>query len=287
MGPGSDPPWPTRLLLGNRGIAEVATDVFISYRRSDREFAVRLSECLRARGVSHWYDGMIGPAEDWRDEIVANIKLAKILLILFSKEANASNELKKELAVADQSQTLIVVVRVENVLPKEGYAYELGTRNWLDAFDNPRSQLVDVANIVARVLENPGDLKKRFAKSASELKRRRRRQLLGHYGLLRNSAFLVGVFLVVSLVQYFLYDKTQGAVSELVRGGTDPLLAVVAVAFAVSIGSPLLLLQALRQNLTGFQVWLIPCSVVNLLLLLALARNFVAWVYVRTLDRDV
>lgn len=256
----------------------MSTEVFISYRRTDRKLAERLGECLKARGVSYWYDGKIGPGEDWRDEIVENIRLAKVLVILFSEAVNSSTELKKELSVADDTQTIIITVRIEKTTPKGGYEYELSSRNWFDAFDNPHRQLDEVAELIASVLKTPGDLKARFAKSSEELKRRRRRQLFGYYGLLRNNAFLIGLFLAASVIQYFVYDTTQAAIENLVRGGTSPLLAILAVAFVVSFGSPLLLLQAMRQELSGLELLLIPCSLIIVAIFFLLIRNLVSWV---------
>lgn len=264
----------------------MSTDVFISYRRSDRQWAEHVGECLKHRGVSAWYDRMIAPGEDWRDEIVENIKLAKILVILFSDAVNASTELKKELSVADESQTLIIVVRIENVLPKAGYAYELNARNWFDAFDDPLRQLDEIAAIVVEALEKPDDLKSRFAASAEELKRRRRRQLFGHYGRLRNNAFLITALLLISVVQFFAYESSQSAVANMIKGQTDPLIAYAAVAFAVSIGSPLLLIEALRQELSGIGLLIVPCSLLNLLIMVLLIRNVVSWIYAWLLERN-
>ena len=264
--------------------AIMLTEVFISYRRSDLAAAQRLGQCLKARGISYWFDGMIGPGQDWRDEIVENIKLAKILVILFSEAANSSNELKKELSVADQSQTIIAVVRIENVQPRGGYAYELNPRNWFNAFDNPQKQLDEVADWIAKALVHPGDLKLKLEKSSEELARRRRRQLFGYYGLLRNNAFLIILFIVSSALLFLVYDYTQSTVSQYIDGGTDPFLAFMLVIFVTSIASPIVLFESLR-HLEGW-AYLIPVfSIINILAVVLMLRNFAYWTIERWSER--
>jgi hypothetical protein len=263
----------------------MSTQVFISYRRSDLGAAQRLGQCLEARGISYWFDGMIGPGQDWRDEIVENIKLARILVILFSEAANSSNELKKELSVADQSQTIILVVRIENTQPQGGYAYELNTRNWFDAFDNPQRQLDEVAELIAKALVHPGDLKLKLEKSSEELARRRRRRLFGYYGLLRNNTFLIILFIVSSALLFLVYDYTQSAVATYVQGGADPFPAILAIIFATSIASPLVLFEALRRNLSGWE-YLIPLlSSINIFAFVLTLRNAAYWAMERWSER--
>jgi hypothetical protein len=253
----------------------VSTEVFISYRRSDREWAEVLERRLRERAVSAWYDGMLEPGANWRADIVENIKLARVLVILFSKAANASTELAKELSVADESQTLIVPVRVENVEPRGAYQYELTARNWFDAFDNPPAQLDEVAAKIAAALANPAELRRRLAKSAAELDRRRWHRLYGHRGLLANNTFLTLMFVLVSAVQFVAYESNVGAVQQMIAGRTPPLLAYGLAMLAVSVASPLLLFQALRQPLSGLG-WLVPpAALVNTAVLVLLVRNLI------------
>lgn len=251
--------------------------IFISYRRSDKALADVLSAHLQDRGVSVWYDGMIAPGQDWRDEIIENIRLAKIILVLFSSDVNTSTELKKELAVADQSDKIIIVVRIENTKPAGGYAYELSNRNWYDAFDNPQVQLREVADYVAKVVKSPDDLDRSFKLSAAELQRRRRLRLYGRAGLLRNNTFLLFAFALSSVAQFFAYNTSVNATGSLVTGGVTPALATVYVALATSLGSPILLLAAIQQKLSGIAWLILPCSLINCSIILLWFRNFASW----------
>lgn len=251
--------------------------VFISYRRTDRKWAEVLAEGLRKRKVPVWYDGIIAPGQDWRDEIVENIRLAKVLLVLFSSDVNASSELKKELAVADRVNTIIIGVRIENVLPEAGYAYELSDRNWYDAFDDPAKQLDEVAAYIADVLKNPADLERHFKLSAAELQKRRRLRLFGSVGLLRNNTFLTLVFGVSAVIQFFAYNGSVNATGSLISGGVNPLLAIIQVAVVTSFGSPILLLSAVQQKLSGIAWLILPCSLIISAVMVLWVRNLGFW----------
>ena len=222
---------------------------------------------------------MIKPGQDWRDEIIENIKLARIVLVLFSSDVNSSTELKKELAVASGADKIIIVVRIENVVPEAGYAYELSDRNWYDAFDNPEKQLDEVAQYIADVLKNPSDIERRFKISADELRRRRKLRLFGYYGLLRNNTMLAMVFFICFITQFFIYNSSMNATGSLISGGTSPLVAILDVVIATSIGAPLLLISAIQQELSISRLIVIICSMAISLILALLVRNFLSWVH--------
>jgi len=130
----------------------MAHDLVISYSRKNREIADRLVELLRQRGFDVWYDRMIKPGSDWRDEIANAISHSRMFLILFSAESNASDELKKELAIADRRDLLILPVRIEEVEPAGHFEYELSRRQWFDIFDDWRARLPSVVDYIAETL---------------------------------------------------------------------------------------------------------------------------------------
>jgi hypothetical protein len=132
----------------------VPHDVVISYSRRNREIAEQLTGLLRERGLDVWYDRMIKPGADWRDEIANAISHARIFLILFSSESNESQELRKELAIADRRKLLIVPVRIEEVEPTGLFEYELARRQWFDIFADWRAGLPAVVDFVAEAAQS-------------------------------------------------------------------------------------------------------------------------------------
>jgi len=129
-------------------------DIFLSYRRSDQPIARALVTELEARGVSVWWDQKIDAGEDWRDAIVDGLESSSSLVILFSDECNASKQLKKELAIADTLDKLIIPVLIEDTKPKGHYLYELATRNWIQIFPNADQKTAKLADKLASTLES-------------------------------------------------------------------------------------------------------------------------------------
>ena len=127
-------------------------DIFISYRRSDQPMARALVAELEKRGVKVWWDQMIEGGEDWRDAIVSGLQSATSLVILFSEECNDSKQLKKELAIADTLNKLVIPVLIEDTQPRGHYLYELAALNWIQVFPNPHTRAGDLAERLAREL---------------------------------------------------------------------------------------------------------------------------------------
>ena len=116
-------------------------DIFVSYRRSDRELVASIVRRLEARSVSVWYDAEIEGGGDWRDAIVEALTDSEMLVIFFSDECNNSRQLKKELAVADHLGKPVVPILIEDTQPRGAYLYELADRNWIQAFPEPLEKI--------------------------------------------------------------------------------------------------------------------------------------------------
>ena len=140
-------------------VAAVGYDVFLSYRRADQAIARALVEALEARGVGVWWDQKIEAGTDWRDAIVENLVESDMLVILFSEECNASKQLKKEMALADDMDKDVIPVLIEDTKPKGHFLYELAARNWLQVFPNPESKITELADkLTGLAAKSPGGL---------------------------------------------------------------------------------------------------------------------------------
>ena len=128
--------------------------MFISYRRSDKEFVERFVSALEEQGPEVWWDADIGGGEDWRDSIVENLVDSDCLVIVFSESCNASKQLVKELAVADHLDKVVIPIKIDNSEPKGSFLYELAWRNWINVHPDPMSKLdAAAASIVASLKE--------------------------------------------------------------------------------------------------------------------------------------
>ena len=111
--------------------------VFISHSSQDRRIAARVCEALERRGLACWLASRdIGPGENFQEAIVKAIRLARAMVLVFTGNANNSDEIKKEIALASQHHLAVIPLRVEDVLPSDAFRYELSTRQWIDAFDD-------------------------------------------------------------------------------------------------------------------------------------------------------
>lgn len=124
-------------------------DIFVSYRRSDRELVAAVVRRLEARGVTAWYDADIEGGADWRETIVDALTNSGMLVIFFSEECNSSRQLKKELAVADTLAKPVVPILIENTQPRGAYLYELADRNWIQVFPDPMAHMDELVEHLA------------------------------------------------------------------------------------------------------------------------------------------
>jgi hypothetical protein len=109
--------------------------IFISHSSKDRRIAETICDALESRDIPCWMSSRdIGPGQNYQEAIVEAISSVQAMVLVFSENANNSNEVKKELALAGQHHTTIIPVRVEDVAPKGAFAYELSTHQWIDLF---------------------------------------------------------------------------------------------------------------------------------------------------------
>ena len=132
----------------------MAHDVFISYSTEDKPAADAVCAILEKNGVRCWIAPRdIVPGADWGESIVNGIRSSKVLLLVFSTNANKSKQIKREVEIAADGGVTIVPLRIENILPTEAFTYFLGNIHWLDALTPPlEKHLQEVAAKVKSIL---------------------------------------------------------------------------------------------------------------------------------------
>ena len=73
-------------------------------------------------------------------------------MLLFSANAAESSDIAKELAAATLEKKLIIPVRLQNIAPKGAFLYELASRNWVNAYENPEAKLAELAKGLAHLV---------------------------------------------------------------------------------------------------------------------------------------
>ncbi|MBA3669630.1 MAG: toll/interleukin-1 receptor domain-containing protein [Sphingomonas sp.] len=129
--------------------------VFVSYSTADRKQALAVCKAIENRGTPCWISTRdVALGENYQEAIVRSIRNARAVALIFSKAANDSDEIKKELSLASRYRVPVMALRVQDVEPSDAFAYELSTRQWIDAFEGwDRS----IDSLVSRIEQLPGE----------------------------------------------------------------------------------------------------------------------------------
>jgi tetratricopeptide (TPR) repeat protein len=109
--------------------------VFISYASADRAQALKVCKSLERRGTGCWISARdVAPGANYQESIVQALRIARAVVLVFSDAANSSDEIKKELSLASRYHVPVIALRLQDIEPSDAFAYELSTRQWIDAF---------------------------------------------------------------------------------------------------------------------------------------------------------
>jgi hypothetical protein len=129
-------------------------DVFISYSSKDQQVADAACAILERRGVRCWIahrDATPGVA--YGEAIINAIADSRVMVLVFSANANGSDQVSKEVERAVNRGVIIVPFRIEDVQPVKSLDYFIGSVHWLDAMTPPMEQHLErLAQTVRQLL---------------------------------------------------------------------------------------------------------------------------------------
>ncbi|HXQ83462.1 MAG TPA: toll/interleukin-1 receptor domain-containing protein [Xanthobacteraceae bacterium] len=129
--------------------------VFITYSSKDEKVSRTICTALENRGLPCWISSRnVKPGQNYQEQIVKAIRAAKIMLLVFTANANNSNEIKKELALASQNSLVVIPLRIEDVTPNEAFTYEFATRQWIDLFGDWENSIGRLVELIAAALDD-------------------------------------------------------------------------------------------------------------------------------------
>ena len=133
----------------------MAHDVFISYSSKDKPTADAACAVLEAKGIRCWIAPRdITPGADWGEAIVDAISGARAFVLVFSSNANASQQIKREVERAVNHGLAIIPLRIEDVQPAKSLEYFISTPHWLDAFNPPLEKHLNyLSEIIRHILD--------------------------------------------------------------------------------------------------------------------------------------
>lgn len=121
--------------------AEVAEPlVFISYARADQPSVDPLAKAVKASGHPIWIDtDEINAGTSWAGEIVRAIKSAGHVLIMCSPRSFESDQVKREVYLADRYKKPLMPVFLEAAEPPEDFEYFFAGVQWLKLHEAPEA----------------------------------------------------------------------------------------------------------------------------------------------------
>ena len=93
--------------------------IFISYSRQNRDFALRLYNDLLWDGYWVWMDTRLKEAMEWRPQIDDNLKLSNRCIVIISPDAIESRWVNHEISMAHGRGQHIIPVRIQKQLPDQ------------------------------------------------------------------------------------------------------------------------------------------------------------------------
>ncbi len=134
--------------------------IFLSYRSTERDFALRLAADLKNSGINVWMDRLdLKPGDDWRNTIQTAIDDAVGMIAVLSAAYVRSHYCKKELARAERHHYSIVPLLI-TPLSDRAWPIEVEREQYLDftEWQNGGAYRVELSRLI-------DDLKKRFSPS--------------------------------------------------------------------------------------------------------------------------
>jgi len=119
----------------------MAHDVFISYSAKDKKVAESICQALEKDGVSCWIAPRnIIPGRKWGGSIIDAINGSKVMVLVFSKNANESQQILREVERSVNKGVPVIPFRIDEIDPNKDLEYYIMTEHWLDAFTQPMDQ---------------------------------------------------------------------------------------------------------------------------------------------------
>jgi TIR domain len=135
----------------------MAHDVFLSHSVKDKAVADAIVARLEADSVTCWIAPRdVVPGADWGESIIDAIESSRIMILIFSRNADASPQIKREVERAVNKGVYIIPFRVDDIPPTKSLEYFISTSQWMDAFSPPLERHLDnLAKTVKAVLKTP------------------------------------------------------------------------------------------------------------------------------------
>ncbi len=157
------------------GGGSITLDVFISYSHKDKLTADAVCAGIEFAGIRCWIAPRdIDPGTEWAEGIMIGINRCRLMVLIFSENANQSSQVRREIERAANREMPILPFRIENVGPSSKLEFFLGNLHWLDALTPPLAAHIESLVETIKSLQGPA-----LADMASTLSSPRRSRATG------------------------------------------------------------------------------------------------------------
>src|SRR3982751_5272908 len=127
-------------------------DVFIFHSAQDKKAAETICAALEHDAIRCWVAPRdVRPGKSFPGEITRAIEQTKVMLLIFSKHSNSSEQVLREVQLAVDCHVPIIRLRIEDIPLSDDLRYYLSTPHWLDALSPPLSK--HIPPLVAAIKE--------------------------------------------------------------------------------------------------------------------------------------
>lgn len=123
--------------------------VFVSYSRKDSEVAKGICDILNKLNIPYWIDiNGVYSGVNFKEVIVNAIASCEIVLFLSSENSNKSDNVSKEISLADKYGKIIIPVRLDTSPMNPKIDYDLAGIDYVDLFSFEEKNLAKLRNAI-------------------------------------------------------------------------------------------------------------------------------------------
>src|SRR5437764_1737787 len=189
-------------------------DVFISHSAQDKKVSETICAALEQREIRCWVAPRdVRPGKSFPGEITRAIQQSKVMLMIFSRHSNSSEQVLREVQLAVDSHVPIVRLRIEDIPLSDDLRYYLSTPHWLDALSHPLSKHIPaVASAIKELLSQSAEAEKPPTEAAMKPRAPLdEKKSLAGWKLFVIAAILLAVAILITLAVFRSQKKTEVA----------------------------------------------------------------------------
>jgi tetrahydromethanopterin S-methyltransferase subunit B len=133
----------------------MAHDVFISYSSKDKKAAESVCAKLESDGIRCWIAPRdIPPSARYAQSIISGINASRLMIFIFSSNANDSEHVESEIDRAYNKRIPIIPLRIEDIALTGSLEYYLSTAQWFDALPPIEEHLEKLPSVIRQLIES-------------------------------------------------------------------------------------------------------------------------------------